>query len=96
MMTTANIATLVDVKTAVRAAVKYFQDLQDVFSGVSLQYRDLRLEEVELSEDESIWLVTLSFGVPEDAIGMKLHREYKIFVVDSKNAEVRSMKIREL
>ena len=42
MMTTANIATLVDVKTAVRAAVKYFQDLQDVFSGVSLQYRDLR------------------------------------------------------
>lgn len=95
-MTTANIAKLVDVKTAVRAAVKYFQDLQEVFAIGSPPYRDLRLEEVELSEDEATWLVTLSFGVPEDAIGMKLHREYKIFVVDAKSAAVRSMKIREL
>ena len=46
----------IDVKTAVLVAQNYLQSLQDVMGG---NIEDLRLEEVEISEDEKHWFVTL-------------------------------------
>ncbi|MEH1959359.1 MAG: hypothetical protein V7L05_05605 [Nostoc sp.] len=46
---------MIDVKTAVNAAYEYIKSMQDMM-GSSLG--DLRLEEVELSEDKSFWLIT--------------------------------------
>lgn len=62
---------------------------------------DLRLEEVELSEDKNFWLITLGFERPvknktplaEIAI---MSREYKIFRVNSQTGEVEAMKIRQV
>lgn len=91
-----------DVKKAVMTARNYLQSLQDMMGG-SLE--DLKLEEVEISEDEKHWFVTLGFTRPTEKAANKLgetlalsqsSREYKIFKIDSETGEVRSMKIREV
>ncbi len=92
--------TIIGVKEAVQAAISYLQDLQSVILPSQI-VQDLRLEEVELSESRSKsavthWLVTLSYNVKDDALGMRLSREYKIFTVEAATGKVRSMKIREL
>ncbi len=98
----------VDVRGAVVAAKKYFQSLTDMISN---QVQDLRLEEVELSEDKRFWFITLGFErpvvqrknslanllpAPASPPDYKYEREYKIFKIDSETGEVQSMKIREL
>src|SRR4051812_2774435 len=50
----------VNVKDAVRIAVEYVRDL-----FAAEQLIDLRLEEVELSEDGEYWFVTLGFSRAE-------------------------------
>jgi hypothetical protein len=92
---------MIDVKQAVQAAADF---VAETFADE--QVLDARLEEVELSEDEKTWFITLSFlrrrkassalavAVP-DAAG-RMDREYKILAVDSENRRVRSMKIRQL
>ena len=47
---------MIDVKEAVRTAAKY---LADLFAEEDIS--DIRLEEVQLSEDGQTWNVTLSF-----------------------------------
>jgi hypothetical protein len=47
---------LVDVKQAVDAATEYFSKLMTV--------RDIRLEEIEISDDDRFWCITLSGLVP--------------------------------
>lgn len=86
----------VGVKEAVQAAIVYLKDLP-----ISEDLSDLRLEEVEQSDDEKYWLITLGFYVPATAgngpIGEFLPRhirKYKLFKVDAKTGKVRSMKIR--
>jgi hypothetical protein len=67
-----------------------------------------RVEEVELSDDDQLWLITLGFLLPEIdqarveglAGGMRglfkrSKRIYKVFKIDRKSGEVKSMKIRE-
>ena len=49
---------MIDVKTAVAKSVEYFTSLMDE------KAYDFLLEEVELSEDEKWWRVTLSADVP--------------------------------
>ena len=87
----------IDVKTAVLAARNYLQSLQDLMGG---NIEDLRLEEVEISEDEKHWFVTLGFTVIKDRFKMlglsQSARTYKIFKIDSETGEVQSMKIREV
>ena len=61
--------TRINVKDAVRIAVEYVRDL-----FATEQLIDLRLEEVELSDDGEYWYVTLGFSRPElqkqhDAVG---------------------------
>ncbi|MEH2012891.1 hypothetical protein [Nostoc sp.] len=99
---------MIDIKTAVNAAYEYIKSLQEMM-GSSLG--DLRLEEVELSEDKSFWLITLGFNIPkkppksrlEDLIPISLastpvlyEQEYKLFKVNSQTGEVEAMKIRQV
>jgi hypothetical protein len=94
----------IDVRGAVIAAKKYFEEIQDMI-GDSIN--DILLEEVELSENKQYWYVTLGFSRPvaksektliPDVISLatKTEREYKIFTVDAETGEVKSMKIREV
>ncbi|MDB9323982.1 hypothetical protein PN483_18795 [Nodularia spumigena CS-591/04] len=94
----------IDVRGAVVAAKKYFEDIQDMIGN---SINDILLEEVELSENKQYWYVTLGFSRPvaksertliPDVISVatKTEREYKIFTVDAETGEVKSMKIREV
>ena len=92
----------VDVKTAVTAANSYLRDIKDL---MKIRLESLRLEEVELSEDQGEWLITLSFDVPIKTNSLAnlmagtnsiYQREYKLLKVDSETGEVKSMKIRSL
>lgn len=98
----------IDLKTAVSAATHYLASLQDIVGNLG----DLRLEEVELSEDKKYWLITLGFDVstksrnplginfnPEGSLMREtnlLTREYKLFKVNSETGEVEAMKIRKV
>ncbi len=85
---------MVDVKEAVNQTLEYFRDL---YQG---SYSNLALEEVELSEDEDYWLITLGFTPPTTGIGalagVSLKRDYKIFRVNAESGKVLSMKIRTI
>jgi len=93
----------IDVRGAVMAAKKYFEDIQDLI-GKTID--DILLEEVEISDDRRFWYVTLGFsrltGKTENLISEPIsfssqyEREYKIFTIDADTGEVQSMKIREL
>jgi len=85
---------VVNVKEATRAAFSYFSGLYAANTS------DVRLEEVELSEDEKNWLVTLSY-LPGSSVqvalrGNTMPREYKVFRIDALTGEVKSMKIRKV
>lgn len=87
----------VDVKSAVHSAVEYLKSLQNFMGEYKLE--NLRLEEVELSDNEPVWLITLGFDVPDGTEGFlaaKKRREYKLFKVNSETGQVQAMKIREV
>ncbi|MGA2967094.1 MAG: hypothetical protein ABSD64_12850 [Terriglobales bacterium] len=95
MATTSNTPT-VDVKAAVRIAAAYFDQL------IQRHYSDLAVEEVEKTDDDRFWLVTIGYNVvstdrsPLAAFQDKLtSREYKIIKVDSQSGEALSMKVRK-
>ncbi len=86
---------LLPVSTAAQAAVNHLKNLgSQGLMGKDIS--DIRLEEVELDEDESCWLVTLGFSRPIDNqfIQTMVQREYKLFEIDAITGEVKSMKIR--
>jgi hypothetical protein len=90
---------MIDVKQAVQAAESYARAL---FPEAEL--RHLRLEEVERSENDSRWNITLGWvepavsgnGIVFSAGAQKLPRVYKLFEVDAETGEVTSMKIRDV
>jgi hypothetical protein len=87
---------MIDVKTAVAAAHKYVESVQDFIS-----VKNLGLEEVELSSDKESWLITLGYDRPIEnftsmVYGGTSQRVYKIFKISAESGEVESMKIREL
>jgi hypothetical protein len=97
---------MIDVKTAVKNAILFLADLL-----AEQNVHDVRLEEVELSEDEKVWFITLSYLrrsaegegtvigkmlAAGELMGARVEREYKVFAVDSVTGEVRSMKMRQL
>lgn len=84
----------INVKDAVAIAIQYFTELfQHPFS-------DLALEEVEMSDDGRLWLVTLGFQMPQTGSPLAAlsgtPRLYKIIKVDAVSAEPKSMKVRKL
>ncbi|RIH85315.1 MULTISPECIES: hypothetical protein [Calidithermus] len=87
---------MIDVKQAVQIANDYIQSL-----FTERQIPELRLEEVELSQDGSFWEVTLSFVVREPTAYLSLGdaartREYKVFRINAETGQVQSMKIRKV
>lgn len=98
----------IDVRTAVNNAIVYLKSIQDLIGNAATEIEDLRLEEIELSEDKKSWLITLGFDIPVknrspiEAImaspiaSPKYQREYRLFQVNAETGEVESMKIRKV
>lgn len=88
---------MVDVQQAAATATTYLISLYP-----QLSLLDVQLEEVELTEDEKYWLITLSYpllkvAAPSALAGfMPSKKDYKVFKIDSDAGQVRSMKIRKL
>ncbi|MBA7548531.1 hypothetical protein ES705_40992 [subsurface metagenome] len=81
-----------EVKKVIEKAVEY---LKKFFPNAER----VQLEEVELSDDDKFWNITLSYEDLEPSPGyitFGKKRFYKIFKIDTNNMEVRSMKIRDL
>jgi hypothetical protein len=91
--------TKISVKEAVAKALQFLADTYGSGAVVGP-----RIEEVVLSEDESLWYLTLSFLTPppqsaadfSGALGETQGRMYKVFEIDRNTGFVRSMKIRQL
>ena len=92
---------MVDVKEAVAKARGYLQDMYQIE-----QFKDVLLEEVDLSEDNKYWNVTIGFtrlqestsgGPMATLIGQsaEFKREYKVFQIDAGTGDLRSMRSRK-
>jgi hypothetical protein len=89
---------MIDVKSAVRIAIRYLQDFDEFIPA-----RSIRLEETEY-DDTGYWLITISALSPDDppsAIGslssvLNQKRIYKQFRIDADSGDVKSMKVRPL
>lgn len=85
---------MIDVKSAVGIAAKFLKEMYP-----EEQSKDLRLEEVGLSDDEKLWLITLSFirttssSELESVLGA-FKREFKRIEVEAETGKVRCMMIR--
>ena len=85
---------MLDVKEAAQKASDYFAAL---YSGQGIS--NVQLEEVELTDHGRYWLITLSYPQPSDLAGLfgtGSRREYKVFKIDARTGEVKSMKIRKV
>ncbi|HEX7314505.1 MAG TPA: hypothetical protein VF297_11320 [Pyrinomonadaceae bacterium] len=89
---------MVDVQQAAATATDYLINLYP-----QLTLLDVQLEEVELTEDEKYWLITLSYpllkvSAPSTSLAgfMPFKKDYKVFKIESDAGRVRSMKIRKL
>ena len=92
---------MVDVKEAVAKAMDSLKELYQID-----QFKDVLLEEVDLSEDNKSWYVTIGFtrgqestsgGPMATLIGQssEFKREYKVFQIDSQTGDLRSMRSRK-
>lgn len=84
-----------DVKAAVATAVTYLKDLYS-----DEQLKNIRLEEVWLSDDEKYWYITIGYDSPTPALHplatlRPSEREYKLFKVRVEDGRVMEMKIRQ-
>jgi hypothetical protein len=85
------VSNMIDVKDAVRRAFAFTKDFQDVMNATSLT-----LEEVELSGDGKVWLVTLSYFDSAEAFeanltGADRRRRYKLLRIDADSGQVLGM-----
>ena len=84
----------IDVKKAVELAKGYLSDVLEVPVHLML------LEEVELSEDQQSWLITLSFPDPSPSpnplVAALREREYKVVRLQADTGKLVSIKIRRL
>lgn len=96
---------MIDIKEAATAAENFAKELLDG------DLVGLQLEEVELSEDDQYWRITLGWidpltlkdplnpakGLAHALSGYRnLPRIYKTFIVDANSGIVRAMKIRDV
>jgi hypothetical protein len=94
---------MIDVKEAVMLA---FNEVENLYGE---HIFDLLLEEVEMTEDENYWLITVGFSLPNTRSGKlpgahvsktvaaalgRYERKYKVFKIDRRNRKVLSMKMR--
>lgn len=81
-----------EIKEATEVAAKY---LINFFPRADA----IKLEEVEITDDDKYWNITLSYVDLEDNFGYVLgsrKQAYKIFKIDTEKGNVRSMKIRDI
>ena len=83
-----------DVRAAFDTVVTYLKILYDE------QLKNIRLEEVWLSDDEKYWYITIGYDSPSSArdplAGLRQpEREYKLFKVRVEDGRVIEMKIRQ-
>lgn len=101
---TAESRSIIDVRQAARIARDY---VKHVFTDEAIS--GIQLEEIELSEDEKYWYVTIGFDTnrlaEETSFGgivtypfgkSKYIRDYKLVTVRASDGEVESVKIRQL
>jgi hypothetical protein len=93
--------TLMTLPQAAKAAASYLLQIYPAAQQV-------RVEEVELTDDDSYWMITLGFLLPDEdpnrvgiatSVALSMtgpRRIYRIFKIDRRSGEIRSMKIREL
>lgn len=87
---------MIDVKTAVRTAMKYLHEFQEFVPA-----KGVRLEETEY-DDSGYWMITLSTLDDQGELLGPLatlvpgKRSYKIFRIDANSGDVKSMKVRSL
>jgi hypothetical protein len=86
---------MIDVKQAVQSAFEFTKGLQDVMNAANLT-----LEEVELSDDGQLWLVTMSYfdsaeGFEGVLKGSARTRRYKLLRINADSGEVVGMVFRE-
>ena len=84
---------MIDVRQAAHLASQYFAGL---YEGPAVS--GAQLEEVEITEDEKYWLITLSYPLTEATalLNFNYKRKYKVFKIDAETGEVLSMKIRKV
>jgi hypothetical protein len=83
---------MLDVKEATQRASEYFAGLYE-----DQAVANVLLEEVEQADHGKYWLITLSYPVPPALAGFNFSkRQYKVFKIDAKTGEVKSMKIRKV
>lgn len=91
---------MVDVKEAVGKAMDYLKDMYQID-----QFKDVLLEEVDLSEDNKFWNVTIGFTRQQESISggpmatligqsTEFKREFKVFQIDAGSGALRSMRSR--
>ena len=87
---------MLDVKEAAQKASDYFAGL---YQDQALT-KNVQLEEVEQADHGKYWLITLSYPVPSEPqlanLQLSFKRKYKVFKIDAKTGEVKSMKIRKV
>jgi hypothetical protein len=83
---------MITVKEAAKSALDY---LTDIYS--SMELKDPMIEEVELSDDDKFWRITIGFLRPVEStspIFKKYQKEYKLFEISTASGKVKAMKIR--
>lgn len=81
----------IDAKEAAQLAVRYYQDVTNDFNQPSIA-------EIELTEDASVWLITLAHRAPSSSpfAAMEDKLSFKAFEVSAYTGEVLSMKIKKV
>ena len=88
----------VEMKKMVSTAVQFLHNVYD-----QVELRNVMLEEIERSEDDQHWLVTLGFDVDfsppptysiTDMFNTKRERIYKTIEIDEKTGQALAMKMR--
>ena len=81
---------MIDVTSAIHTAKHY---LETVF--LTEGFRNTRLEEAVLSDDDRHWMITISFDRPHLG-GTLWQKDYKMVKVDAQSGQARGVQIREL
>ncbi len=85
-----------DALGAAKIARAYLRSMKSMLGDSDI--KNIRLEEIQVSEDDQLWLVTLGFDrvLDEDEalVPNQTRREYKLFEIDANTRKVKSMKIR--
>lgn len=82
---------MIDVQTAAKSSAEYLKS----FFPTSDQ---IRIEEIELSDDKKFWAITLSYILDENpnTFLSSTHKYLKTFKIDTDSGEVLAMKIKKV